>query len=135
MAISRSRPSRLLKYPGSSLNTSQTQRDKYTSGATQLSAQQKAKMAGRFSLELQHNARLLVLSGEWVINPDFHPMLRNWGFRNLPDQSAMGAITFSDTVVSHGPFTDGLLFHELVHVEQHPQLGIPVFPSYTSEDF
>jgi len=39
----------------------------------------------------------------------------------------MGAITFSDVVVSHVPFTDGLLFHELVHVEQYRQLGIPRF--------
>jgi len=29
--------------------------------------------------------------------------------------------------VSHGPFSDGLLFHELVHVEQYRQLGIPRF--------
>jgi len=25
------------------------------------------------------------------------------------------------------PFTDGLLFHELVHVEQYRQLGVPRF--------
>ena len=54
-------------------------------------------------------------------------MLRNLGFHNLPDQSTMAAITFSDKVVSHVPFTDGLLFHELVHVEQFRQLGIPRF--------
>jgi hypothetical protein len=30
-------------------------------------------------------------------------------------------------VVSHETFTDGLLFHELVHVEQYRQLGIPRF--------
>jgi hypothetical protein len=30
-------------------------------------------------------------------------------------------------VVSHVRFTDGLLFHELVHVEQYRQLGIPRF--------
>jgi hypothetical protein len=39
----------------------------------------------------------------------------------------MEATTFSDTVVSRGPFTDGLLFHELVHVEQYRQLGVPRF--------
>ena len=39
----------------------------------------------------------------------------------------MGAITFGDVVVAHEPFTDGLLFHELVHVEQYRQLGIPQF--------
>ena len=49
------------------------------------------------------------------------------GFSNLADQSAMAAITFSDVVVSHEPFSEGLLFHELVHVEQYRQLGIPRF--------
>jgi hypothetical protein len=49
------------------------------------------------------------------------------GFTNLPSFSTMAAVTFCDVVVSHQPFTDGLLFHELVHVEQHRQLGIPRF--------
>lgn len=39
----------------------------------------------------------------------------------------MGAITFCDVVVSHEPFSAGLLFHELVPVEQYRQLGIPRF--------
>jgi hypothetical protein len=52
---------------------------------------------------------------------------REIGFRNLPDQSTMAAITFSDVVVSHVPVTNGLLFHELVHVEQYRQLGIARF--------
>lgn len=39
----------------------------------------------------------------------------------------MAAITFCDVVVSHEPFTDHLLFHELVHVEQYKQLGIARF--------
>jgi hypothetical protein len=30
-------------------------------------------------------------------------------------------------VVSHQQFSSGLLFHELVHVEQYRQLGIPRF--------
>lgn len=54
-------------------------------------------------------------------------MLKSLGFNNLPDQSTMEAITFSDVVVSHGPFTNALLFHELVHVEQYHQLGIQQF--------
>jgi hypothetical protein len=49
------------------------------------------------------------------------------GFNNLPDQSTMGAFTFNDVVVSHEAFSNGLLFHELVHVEQYRQLGIPRF--------
>jgi hypothetical protein len=54
-------------------------------------------------------------------------MLRSLDFNNLPDQSAMAAITFRDVLVSHEAFSNGLLFHELVHVEQYRQLGIPRF--------
>ena len=104
-----------------------TQRDRYGSRAIPLSAQQKATMDGFFSLQLLEGTRLLVLQGERVANPDFYPMLTGLGFKNLPDQSGMGAITFCDVVVSHEPFSDGLLFHELVHVEQYRQLGIPRF--------
>jgi len=84
-------------------------------------------MNGFFSPQLLEGTRLLVLQRERVANPDFYPMLRSLGFNNLPDQSTMAAITFSDVVVSHVPFTDGLLFHELVHVEQYRQLGVPRF--------
>jgi hypothetical protein len=52
---------------------------------------------------------------------------RNRGQTHLPDQSGMGAITFCDVVVSHEPFRNELRFHELVHVEQYCQLGIPRF--------
>jgi hypothetical protein len=84
-------------------------------------------VASFFSPELLSNTRLLVLKGERVPNPDFYPMLRSLGFNNLPDQSGMGAITFCDVAVSHEPFSESLLFHELVHVEQYRQLGIPRF--------
>jgi hypothetical protein len=104
-----------------------TQREKYAPRAISLSARQKAAMNGFFSPHLLEGTRLLVLRGERVANPDFYPMLRSLGFNNLPDQSAMGAITFSDVVVSHETFSNGLLFHELVHVEQYRQLGIPRF--------
>jgi hypothetical protein len=92
-----------------------------------LSAQQKAVMGGFFSPQPLDATRLLVLPGERVANPDFYPMLGNLGFDHLPDPSTMAAITFSDVVVSHEAFSDGLLFHELVHVEQYRQLGIPRF--------
>jgi hypothetical protein len=84
-------------------------------------------MNGFFSPQLLEGIRLLVLQGEQVANPEFYPMLRTLGFRNLPDQAKMAAITFADVVVSHGTFSNGLLFHELVHVEQYRQLGIPRF--------
>jgi hypothetical protein len=103
------------------------QREKYAPRAVSLSAQQRAPLEPFFALEVLDSVRVLVLERERVPNPDFYPMLRGFGFANLPDQSAMGAITFCDVVVSHEPFTAGLLFHELVHVEQYRQLGIPRF--------
>ena len=33
------------------------------------------------------------------------------------------------------PFTDGLLFHELVHVQQYRQLGIPRFSEFYVRGF
>jgi hypothetical protein len=104
-----------------------TQRQKYAPRAVPLTAQQRAAVAPFFSSELLGNTRLLVLPGERVANPDSYPMLRGLGFKDLPDQSTMAAITFCDVVVTHEPFANELLFHELVHVEQYRQLGIPRF--------
>src|ERR1700720_2909507 len=103
------------------------QREKYAPRAIPLSAQQKKALAGFFLPEVLDGTRLLVLQGERVANPDFYPMLRSLGFKSLPDQSTMAAITFCVFVVSQEPFSNGLLFHELVHVEQYRQLGIPRF--------
>jgi hypothetical protein len=103
------------------------QRGKYAPRAIPLSTQQRAPLEPFFAREVLDNVRVLVLEGERVPNPDFYPMLRGLGFINLPDQSGMGAITFCDVVVAHEPFYDGILFHELVHVEQYRQLGIPRF--------
>jgi hypothetical protein len=99
----------------------------YASRALGMSTGQIAALGGFFSKELIDATRILELRGERVANPDFYPRLRSWGFNNLPDQFAMDAITFSDVVVSHVPFTNELLFHELVHVEQYRQIGIPLF--------
>lgn len=103
------------------------QRERYAPRSIPLSAQQRAPLEPFFAREVFDRVHLLVLERERVANPEFYPMLRGLGFKNLPDQSAMGAITFCDVVVSHEPFSDGLLFHELVHVEQYRQLGIPRF--------
>jgi hypothetical protein len=103
------------------------QRGLYVPRAISLSNQEHAAMSGFFPQALLASTRLLVLQRERVANPDFYPMLRNLGFDNLPDQSTMGAITFCDVIVSHGPFSNPLLFHELVHAEQYQQLGIPRF--------
>ena len=62
-----------------------------------------------------------------VENPPSYPVLAGMGFWNLPGFSLMAATTFGDVIVSHDLFTDRLLFHELVHVEQYRQLGIRRF--------
>ncbi len=84
-------------------------------------------MNGFFTPHLLDTTRIVVLTGVQVENPPFYPMLVGMGFSNLPNFSLMAAITFSDVVVSHGAFTNRPLFHELVHVEQYRQLGIPRF--------
>src|SRR5205814_8699249 len=102
------------------------QRIRYAPFATPLTAPQRAAMVGFFTPTIL-NTRLVTLAHERVANPDFYPALQALGFHNLPDQSMMDAITFSDVVVSHVPFSNGLLFHELVHAEQYRQLGIEQF--------
>src|SRR5665213_2742302 len=103
------------------------QRDKLQGRCVPLTREQRVAMDGFFSSHLLDGVRVIKLDGFRVANPSFYPMLVEMGFTNLPDFSQMAAITFSDVVVSHVPFTNGLLFHELVHVEQYRQLGIPQF--------
>lgn len=103
------------------------QREKYAPSSVPLTAEQRAAMDGFFSWEHLGSTRLLVLGADRVTNPDFYRMLLGMGFATLPDFSLMAAITFSDVVVSHEAFSYGLLFHELVHVEQYRQLGILAF--------
>lgn len=110
-------------------------RGKYAPRAVALSAQQRAPLERFFAEEVLDRVRVLVLHGERVPNPGFYPVLRGFGFKNLPDQSAMAAITFCDVVVSHESFSNGLLFHELVHVEQYRQLGIPRFSEFYVRGF
>ncbi len=102
------------------------QRERALPFAVPLSPAQRASMHG-FFLPQVLDTRLLVLGGIRVENPPFYVPLRRMGFTNLPNFSSMAAMTFCDVVVSHQPFTDGLLFHELVHVEQYRQLGITRF--------
>src|SRR5260370_18321800 len=127
MGIPQLTPDQISQVTGLVAQYISTQREKLAPRAMPLSAQQRAAMNGFFTSQLLESARLLVLQGERVANPDFYPMLKTLGFNNLPNQSAMAAITFSDVVVSHEAFSDGLLFHELVHLEQYRQLGIPRF--------
>jgi len=103
------------------------QRHTYIGRAVPLSAAQRSEMEPFFVPDVLDRVRLVVLVGERVPNPDFYPMLSALGLDDLPDQEASAAITFCDVVVAHTPFSSGLLFHELVHVEQYRQLGVARF--------
>ena len=102
-------------------------RKKYAPQAVPLTDAQRNAMQPFFSATVLDSARLCVLHGTRVSNPSMYPMAKMMGIRNLPDFSDMAAITFVDVIVSHQEFTDGLLFHELVHVAQYAQLGVKEF--------
>jgi hypothetical protein len=104
-----------------------SQREAFLLSALPLAEEQQRAMEGFFLPDVVDGVRLVVLQNSRVQNPAFYPQLLRMGFRNLPDFRLMAAITFGNVVVSHQPFTEGLLFHELVHVEQYRQLGIPQF--------
>lgn len=101
MATPKLNPDQIAQVSGLVCQYITAQRGKYAARAVPLSAQQRAPLEPFFSREVLDSVRVLVLEGERVPNPEFYPMLRDFGFRNLPDQSAMGAITFCDVVVSH----------------------------------
>ena len=110
-------------------------RKKYIANAAPLAPEQRAAMQPFFSSEILDQARLLVLHGERVQDPPFYGMARMLGFKNLPSFADTTAVTFVDVIVSHEPFTDSLLFHELVHVVQYAQLGPKEFASRYVEGF
>lgn len=105
------------------------QRQTYRPGATPLSLNQKNAMRPFFSEPTLDSTRLVVLTGQRVNHPPFYSELVKMGFEaaSLPNFSLMAAITFVDTVVSHEPFTDRFLFHELIHVVQYEKLGLEGF--------
>jgi hypothetical protein len=107
------------------------QRKTYRERAVPLNASQRATMQPFFPASTLDSARIVVLTGERVGNPPFYGQLLQMGFEAavLPNFSLMAAITFVDTVVSHEPFTDRLLLHELVHVVQYAKLGLEGFAS------
>lgn len=104
-----------------------SQRDRFWNRSANLSTRQKTAIASFFRADLLETTQIVVLEKERIGNPDFYKMLLGMGFANLPDFARMAAVTFKDVVVSHEPFSDGLLFHEFVHVEQYRQLGVPRF--------
>lgn len=105
------------------------QRQMYRPGAVPLTLGQQKAMHPFFPKPALDATGLLAPTGRRVTNPPFYSELIKMGFEaaSLPNFAHMAAITFVDTVVSHEPFTDRLLFHELVHVVQYQKLGLPEF--------
>ena len=105
------------------------QRQTYRRRAVPLDSHQRSAMRPFFPAPALDSARVVVLAGERVTNPPFYREFQSMGFDlvALPNIAFMAAITFVDTVVSHEPFTDRLLFHEIVHVVQYEKLGLGEF--------
>lgn len=105
------------------------QRQIYRGVASPLDGRQTTAMRPFFSASALHSTRAIVLSAQRASNPPFYVEFIKMGFEagSLPDFALMRAITFVDTVISHEPLTDTLLFHELVHVVQYEKLGVPEF--------
>ncbi len=53
----------------------------------------------------------------------FQGALRAYGF-DFPDPRLVTAITFDGVIAARQPLSDGVLFHELVHVVQFRLLGV-----------
>jgi len=101
----------------------------YRRKAVALSQNQRAAMHPFFPASTLESARVVILAGERVSNPHFYGELLKMGFEagSLPNFADMAAITYLDTVVFNEPFTDRVLFHELVHVVQYEKLGLAKF--------
>lgn len=91
-------------------------RQTYRRWAVPLDRNQKTIIQPFFPEPTLDSARVVVLAGERVSNPSFYGELVKMGFEagSLPDFAEMAAITFVDTVASHGPYDNRTLFHELV---------------------
>jgi hypothetical protein len=106
------------------------QRKKHRAQAAPLSPEQRAIMQPFFPVSVLDTARLLTFTDHRLPNPDFYSMLVAMGIESkyLPDFSGgMAAVTFQDVIISYEPFTDQLLFHELVHAVQYQKLGVDEF--------
>ena len=83
-------------------------------------------MTPYFSAELLSEVRVIERDPLPIPNPPFTRLIQRLGF-DYPDLSLTAAITFGNLIATRAPMSPSLLFHELVHVVQYSQLGIPAF--------
>ena len=103
------------------------QREVFLPRAVPLTAVQRAAMSGFFAPQLLDGIRVCGIgwcSGrESIVLPDADGN----GDCQSTKLRRNGRNYLCDAVVSHEPFTDGLLFHELVHAVQYEKLGLAEF--------
>lgn len=102
-------------------------RKQYIRDSTRLSSSQREAMAPFFSSDILDQARVLLLKGQRIKEPAFYDFARRMGISNLPGLSNTMAITFNNLIVSQQELTNGVLFHELVHVIQYAVMGTKEF--------
>ena len=95
-------------------------------GATALPSAQKQRLAPYFPEAILNAVRVHERDPLPIPHPPLTGLVRKLGF-TYPDLSLTAAITFGDLIVTQAPMSISLLFHELVHVVQYRQLGIPAF--------
>ena len=106
------------------------QRAVHTPDARPLTESERGSFAAHFTDAVLSSARVKLV--ERIENPPFLEGLLNQaaflGFRVNFDFAGFAGITFVDCIlIQQSEMRAGLLFHELVHVEQYRQLGTPAF--------
>ena len=108
----------------------QQMRDRHSATARPLNAEELTALGAHFDATLLDSVRVKTVTE--IEKPPFYDGLRSQlafvGVRVAFDFAAVRGITFDNCIlVRESPLSVALLFHELVHVEQYRQLGIPRF--------
>lgn len=108
----------------------EAQRTLHAPAARTLSAEERAQFGDYFGNAVLSSARVKLV--ERIENPPFlEGLLKQAAFLGIRvnfDFAGVSGITFVDCIlIRQQDISTGLLFHELVHVEQYRQLGTPAF--------
>jgi hypothetical protein len=105
-------------------------RDRHVESARPLDLSERAALKDYCDAEILRSVRVKEVSE--IEKPPFYDALRSQlafvGMRFDFDFTAVDGLTFDNCILIRArPLAPDLLFHELVHVEQYRQLGIPRF--------
>ena len=101
--------------------------EKYDSQAIEVSSIKSSRIQKALPMEILNRARVVIVDGKVPV-PPLSSKMGLTGLAELESRSLDG-ITYKDTffINSHHILTEGLYFHELVHVVQWDQLGVDNF--------